>query len=328
MIDRILLFPYFLTLKVRHFLYDKGLLKSYKYDIPVISVGNITVGGTGKTPHTELIVKKLLQQNYPNITVVSRGYGRKTSGFRVVKTDDNYKDVGDEPLQIKRKYPSVTVAVDSSRKRAIDTLLAFPEEKRPGIVILDDAFQHRKVTPSTSIVLVDYNRPIFSDFLLPLGRLRDLPSRISAADIVIVTKIPWYDENPDENLWRKKLHLKPSQKIYFSRIEYSGVHTVFPIEGDSRYIYSPKAILFTGIANNQPFIDYLNSQYQLEGIFKFADHKNYKKRHIRRIEAMAQQFPTAAIITTEKDAQRLRHLPYLSDDFKKRLLYLQIKVEI
>ena len=329
MFDKILLFPYYLTLKVRHKLYDSGILKSYKYDVPIISIGNITVGGTGKTPHTEFIIRTLLEENPDKrIAVISRGYGRKSKGLKIVSTDDNYRDVGDEPLQIKRKYPSIIVVVDSNRSRAINILLGYQQKQRPEVILLDDAFQHRKVTPSTSIVLVDYNRPIFSDFLLPIGRLRDLPGRISAADIVIVTKIPWYDENPSEEVWRKKLHLQPSQKLYFSKIEYSGIRTVFPDEGDPRYIYSPKAILFTGIANNQPFVDYMNSKYKLEGVWKFGDHKNYRRHHIRRIESLSRQYPTAAIITTEKDAQRLRYLPYLSEDFKKRLLYLEIKVSI
>lgn len=327
MIAKILLSPYYLVLNLRHLLYDKGLIRSYRYNVPIISVGNITVGGTGKTPHAELIIRHLLEV-YPRVALISRGYGRKTSGFRLVKQESSSKEVGDEPLQIKRKFPSVTVAVDSSRKRAIETLLAFPQDKRPSIIVLDDAFQHRKIIPSTSIVLVDYNRPIFKDTLLPIGRLRDLPRRISAADIVIVTKLPWYDDNPDETLWRKKLHLKSSQKLYFSRVEYCGIHPVFSDEGDPRYIYSPKAVLFSGIASNRSFVDYINANYHLEGIFKFPDHKNYNKFNIRRIESLAQQFPTSAIITTEKDAQRLRDLPFLSENFKKRLMYLEIKVVI
>lgn len=327
MIDKILLSPYYLTLKIRHWLYDSSKLKSYRYDVPVISIGNITVGGTGKTPHAELVIEELMKMGH-RVALISRGYGRKGKGYREVQTDDRYEDVGDEPLQIKRKFPSIIVAVDSSRKRAIDHLLSLEDSVRPTIFVLDDAFQHREIIPSTSIVLVDYSRPVFQDRLLPLGRLRDLPSRITKADIVIVTKVPWWDENPDKDLWRKKLHLREEQKLYFSRIEYCDLHPVFPESVDSRYIYSPKALLFSGIANNRPFIDYLVGKYQIMGVLKFIDHKNYTPREISKIESLGQQYPTAAIITTEKDTQRLRHLPYLSDDMKRRLLFLQIRVQI
>lgn len=327
MIDRILLFPYYLTLKLRHCLYDSGKLKSYSFPIPIISIGNITVGGTGKTPHAELVIGELLDRGY-RVALVSRGYGRKTKGYRLVEVKDNYTDVGDEPLQIKRKFPLVTVAVDSSRKRAIETLLSLPEGERPTVIVLDDAFQHREVIPSTSIVLVDYSRPIFQDRLLPLGRLRDLPERIKCADIVIVTKVPWYDERPKEEVWRKRLHLREGQQLYFSKIEYCDIYPVLPEFGDNRYLYSSKAILFSGIANNKPFIDYLVGKYQIIEVLKFIDHKDYTPRDISRIEALAKEYPTAVVITTEKDAQRLRHLTYLSDDIKRRLLYLQIKVEL
>lgn len=326
MIDRILLFPYFLTLKLRHYLYDKGYKKSYKYDIPIISIGNITVGGTGKTPHAEMIIRELADKH--RVALISRGYGRKTKGYKVVEVGDNHLDVGDEPLQIKRKFPSITVAVDSSRKRAIDTLLSLPEDERPTVIILDDAFQHRQITPSTSIVLVDYNRPIFNDHLLPFGRLRDLPQRISAADIVIVTKTPWYDENPDPTKWRKQLHLSPEQKLYFSKIDYCDFKPVFPGIGDNRYIYSPKAILFTGIANNKPFVDYIVGKYHIEEILQFSDHKNFSTQDIKKIISLSRKYTTAAIITTEKDAQRLRYHPAVTQDLKRRLLYLEIIVSI
>ena len=170
-IDRLLLFPYAIVLAVRNLFYDKGVLKS----------------GTGKTPAVEMLIR--LYRDSRRIAVVSRGYGRKTKGFRTVSVEDNYRDVGDEPLQIKRKFPEVTVVVDASRRRAVDALAAMSPEVRPDLVILDDAFQHRKLRPDFSIVLVSAARPIFKDSLLPIGRLRDLPNQIRRADMVIVTKM-------------------------------------------------------------------------------------------------------------------------------------------
>ena len=215
MIDQILLFPYWLSLKLRHFLYDTGLKKVRSADVPTICIGNITVGGTGKTPHTEMLIRTLLQDDEwggKNIAVLSRGYKRKTKGFQQVTEDGTALAYGDEPLQIKKKFPGMTVAVDSNRIEGCD-FLSHPEKLQTAkkarkcidkslpasdLIILDDAFQHRALKPTLSIVLVDYNRPIFKDHLLPIGRLRDLPERISAADIIIVSKCP-----NEVNAWEK-----------------------------------------------------------------------------------------------------------------------------
>ena len=169
-IDRLLLFPYAIVLAVRNLFYDKGVLKSYPSVLPSICVGNITVGGTGKTPAVEMLIR--LYRDSRRIAVVSRGYGRRTKGFRTVSVEDNYRDVGDEPLQIKRKFPDVAVVVDASRRRAVDALAAMSPDVRPDLVILDDAFQHRRLRPDFSIVLVSSTRPVFKDSLLPIGRLR------------------------------------------------------------------------------------------------------------------------------------------------------------
>lgn len=215
MIDRILLFPYSLTLACRHALYNIGLFKSHKAAVPTICVGNITVGGTGKTPHTEMILRMLLEDEQwqdKNIAVLSRGYKRKSKGFQQVVLDGTTEDYGDEPLQIKRKFPQVTVAVDKSRKEGCmflsnpDLLQTSKKARRcihkdmpkADLIILDDAFQHRAIKPTLSIVLVDYGRPTFKDHLLPIGRLRDLPERIAAADIVIVTKCPSYIDEEEK----------------------------------------------------------------------------------------------------------------------------------
>ena len=212
--SKTLLFPYWLTLAIRNKLYDKGVLKSESFDIPVISVGNISVGGTGKTPHTEMLVS-LLSGKY-RIAVISRGYKRKSKGYHEVKATDDFSLCGDEPLQIKRKFPQIIVAVCKDRALAIRKVT---EEYGVNLIILDDAFQYRKIKPSCNILLVNYNRTIAGDNLLPIGRLRDLASQVKRADAVIITKCPdfgEFDGNQDEakgleaiaeqeKKWRKNL---------------------------------------------------------------------------------------------------------------------------
>lgn len=323
---KILLSPYYLILYIRHALYNWNLIRSRTFDKPVISIGNINVGGTGKTPHCELLVR-LLKDDY-KVAVISRGYKRKSKGFRIVSTEDSYKTVGDEPLQIKLKFPDITVAVDKSRSKAIERLNALPKDQQPDLYILDDAFQHRKIKPSRSIVLIDYYRPVWRDLLLPFGNLRDLPSRIKSADIIVVTKSPEYVPENDREMWRKRLKLKPEQSLLFSKINYSEPSPVHPETADSRYVYSKKAILFTGIVNNQPLINYLINSYQLFSVINFGDHHNFKKKDLRRIARISEKSPTSVLLTTEKDAQRVRNHPGLTSSLRSKLFYVPIEVSV
>ena len=357
MIDKILLFPYWLALKTRHFMFDCGLRKTSRTEVPSICVGNITVGGTGKTPHTEMLLRILTTDadwSDKNIAVLSRGYGRKTRGFQQVVTDGKAKEYGDEPLQIKKKFPHVTVAVDASRKEGCN-LLCHPEKiktlrktrkcmhkelPKSDLIILDDAFQHRKIKASVSIVLVNYNRPIFRDHLMPLGRLRDLPERLSAADIVIVSKCP-----PDLNAWEKSqwseaLGIKlydgseccgvradgKKQYIFFTKTDYDTPAPIFP-EGDQRYVYSKRLILFSGIANDTPFRHYLSSSYKIVKHISFSDHHKFSNGDIREIGHIAGGYPTSVVMTTEKDCQRVRDCSNISDNLKVRMFYTPIKSE-
>lgn len=349
MISNILLFPYYLALKVRHYLYNKGIKKSRSFPVPVICVGNITVGGTGKTPHTEMLIR-LLGGKY-NIAVLSRGYKRKSKGFKIAQTTDTFKEVGDEPLQIKQKFPQVTVAVCKNRCEGIEKLMALPSGSdninkgvavKPDMIILDDGFQHRKVTPHRSIVLVNYNNPIHKDNLLPIGTLRDLPEQIRRADCVIVTKSHVAVElegmidqertaqivKEEEAKWRKELGLSENQKLYFSIIKYVAPQPVFKDLGDMRYVYSGCAIYFTGIANDAEFKNSLVSKYKVLDSLKFADHKNFSRSDIRQINSWAKRNPMAAIFTTEKDSKRLVQSIGLSENVKARLFYIPIEVEV
>ncbi len=342
--SKILLFPYWLALKARHFLYDKGIKKSRTFPIPVICLGNITVGGTGKTPHTEMLIR-MLESRY-RIAVLSRGYKRKTKGFRIAAPGDTYAQIGDEPLQIKQKFPNITVAVCEDRCTGIDNLLALPEPSagkespfRPQVIILDDAFQHRRVKPSHSIVLVNWHRPIFNDNLLPLGQLRDLPEQIRRAQTVIVTKSPLFGEHdgfidqelaavqvaPVEKEWREKLQLRDDQKLLFSSIFYGNPLAVSS-EADLRYLHAGSAIFFTGIASDTEFRNHIMGMHKIQDSIKFPDHCSFSKSDIRQINNWAAKYPTAVVYTTEKDSKRLISNPYLSEDLKKRLFYIPIEV--
>ncbi len=325
-INKILLFPYYFALSFRHFLYDSRILKSCRPDIPVISLGNITTGGTGKTPHTEYLIRNLSPGF--RVAVLSRGYGRKSRGFRFVQTGDTPLVCGDEPLQIKRKFPEITVAVDEKRKRGIDMLLSLLPEERPQIIILDDGFQHRSITPTINIVLIDYNRPVSGDRLIPFGRLRDLPSRLKKADSVIITKCPGEPDEEEQIALRKREGILDKQSLFFSMIDYSDPQPLF--EGaDKRYAYSRFAIVVTSVANPVPLYYYIrNSGKIINAKLSFPDHHNFSRSDINRINRWASEFPKCGIYTTEKDSQRLSVMDKLSDDVKKRLFYVPICVKV
>ncbi len=357
MIDTILLFPYWLTLKLRHAFYNIGLFKSHEADVPTICVGNITVGGTGKTPHTEMILRMLLESEEwkdKNIAVLSRGYKRKSKGFQQVMAEGTAEEYGDEPLQIKRKFPDVTVAVDKSRKEGCrfltDPELLKTSKKarrclnkdipKADIIVLDDAFQHRALKPTFSIVLIDYGRPTFRDHLMPIGRLRDLPERISAADIVIVTKCPTYIDDSQRGKWAHNLGIREydpatgegrkkngkTQKILFTSIAYDTAQAVFP-EGDPRYLYAQRLILFSGIANDEPFRRYLCGNYKIVKHFNFPDHHEFTRSDMHSIRNAADDFPTSVIMTTEKDCQRVRDCRFVPGSMKPKMFHAPIKVE-
>lgn len=340
--SKMFLFPYWLTLKIRHWLYDTGRMKGKSYPVPVICIGNVTVGGTGKTPHVEMMIRLLQDRN--NIAVLSRGYKRKTKGFHLLEESDTARICGDEPLQIKHKFPGIMVAVCEDRRKGIEEILNIigQESEKPWIILLDDAFQHRKVIPSKNILLVDWNRPIDEDELLPLGNLRDLPEQKKRADIVIITKCPQMgfmegilvDESvreavvQQEVIWRKKLNLKPEQALFFTSIEYCTPQGVFPEECNKRYKYSKEAVAFSGIATNQDFFNHVELNFKMKAAISFADHRNYKQSDISHIDSLARNNPLAVVLTTEKDSKRLAGSRYINKELKTKLFYVPIQVNI
>ena len=356
MIDKILLSPYYLVLKIRHAMYNKGFIfKSHEAEVPTICIGNITAGGTGKTPHTEMLLRTLQQSDdwgFRNIAVLSRGYKRKSKRFQQVSRDGTASFYGDEPLQIKKKFPAITVAVDKNRVEGC-RFLCHPDqletskkarkcinkEMSPSeLIVLDDAFQYRKLKASYNIVLVDYNRPLNKDMLIPLGHLRDLPSRLRMADAVIITKCPHYMEDSDRAEFLEKMgyhDFDPAlceavnkkggkQKVFFTCINYQPLVQIYE-EGDTRYIYSKKLILFSGIAKDTPLRQFLSDKYKIVKRFKFADHHTYSGSDVRTIEASTKVNPTAVVATTEKDAQRLVDCKKVTPRLKERLFQIPIE---
>lgn len=314
---------YRLILALRHAAFDKGWKKSFEASVPTVCIGNITVGGTGKTPFTEMVLRKLLSSDrwaYSNIAVLSRGYKRRSRGFQKVSRESAASFAGDEPLQMARKFPSVTVAVDKNRVRGCEKLSSDGAD----IIVLDDAFQYRRLRASLNIVLVDYNRPIFTDKLLPWGRLRDLPSRIYKADAVVVTKCPPALTDWDRSEWRRFLRLRDGQQLFFTTIGYGSPEPVFP-EADTRYTYSHRLILVSGIANDAPFKSWLSDTYKIVRHLAFKDHHKFTRADVRAISAAVKENPTACLMTTEKDAQRLRDLKNVPETIRKRLFYIPVE---
>lgn len=314
---------YRLALKLNDALWRSGRRKSRAAQIPTVVIGNITVGGTGKTPHTEMVLRLLLESGEwgaNEIAMLSRGYRRSTRGYRIVDAGSTAQESGDEPLQIKKNAPWATVAVCKDRLEGCRRL---GEEEGARIVVLDDAFQYRKLKATVSIVLVDWNRPVSKDRVLPWGKLRDLPGRLSDADIVIVTKCP--DDLTEEEAadFRRGLDVPP-ERVFFTSIAYCDPQAVFP-EGDRHYLYSKHAVMFTAIANDKPLRWQLMSSYRIFRRFSFPDHHPFSRKDVMRIADAALEAPVAVVMTTQKDAQRLLDCKKVPDVLRSRTFAVPIE---
>lgn len=320
---------YGLGVFVRNEMFDLGLLKSRSFDIPVISIGNITVGGTGKTPHTEYLIRLLCKQF--KVAVLSRGYKRRTKGFVLANAQTPMQDIGDEPFQIKEKFPDIYMAVDKDRCHGIDQLCN--ENIAPGteVILLDDAFQHRYVKPGINILLIDYHRMITEDKLLPAGRLREPQRGKSRANIVIVTKCPRDIKPMGFRVISKALNLYPYQKLYFSTFRYGNLKAAFPQNAD-RHLSSIEKdehiLLLTGIASPEQMILDLKRYTRNITPLTFGDHHYYSDHDLQTVQSTFAKMPDKKmIITTEKDFSRLKGLK-LSEDILQHLYVLPIEVEI
>jgi len=316
----------------RNKMFDFGILAQLEFDIPVLVVGNIAAGGTGKTPHTEYLVD-LLRYRF-NIAVLSRGYNRRTSGFILATPKSTAKDKADEPYQIYRKFgKDVTVAVCEDLCKGIDELSAI--DPSINLVILDDAFQHRYVKPTVAIVLTEHSRPVFSDSVLPAGRLRESSGSLKRADIVIVTKCPPEMRPMDYRLFVKHLNMFPWQKLYFTKYAYGSPVAVFPDKAGTAPFFnamteSDHILAMAGVANPAPFIKYIKGYRAKVRALIFPDHHNFDRQDIRRLLEKCKSMPDPErtfIITTEKDAMRLRSLAFVPRSLAQRLFYIPVKVE-
>lgn len=315
-----------------NWLYDSNIRKQYSYELPVISVGNVTVGGTGKTPHVEYIVDALSDRY--NIAVISRGYKRSTKGFILASPTSTPEQIGDEPYQIYRKYSDrVKVAVSKDRKEAIEKVLElFPDTN---LIILDDAYQYRSIKPLVSILLLDYHRPIDKDTLLPLGRLREPRHSTERADMIIVTKCPSYMSPIEFRTYSKSVKCLKFQKLFFSSIGYKDIVPVFAENNPYRthlesLMDDDSVLLVSGIAHPRSFVTYFKKFPFKVRVLRFPDHHNFTTTDLRKIEDYYKRMKgkKKIIVTTEKDAVRLMHNPYFPHELKPYIYYLPIKINM
>lgn len=320
---------YGLAVIIRNELFELNILKTRRFDIPVISVGNITVGGAGKTPHVEYLIRLL--KDKMKVAVLSRGYKRKSRGYVLAGNNTPMREIGDEPYQMKIKFPDIRVAVDKKRCEGIDRLTTDEETKDTDVILLDDAFQHRYVQPGINILLVDYHRLIIYDKLLPAGRLREPLSGKHRADIVIITKCPDTLNPIDYRVLSKAMELYPFQQLYFTKLEYCPLEPIFHkgLFMPLTEIRGKNVLLLTGIASPRQLETDINAYTGNNAltILSFPDHHSFTQKDIRRInEAFAGMEAPRMIITTEKDQARLMGIETLSDDVKDNIYALPIKV--
>jgi tetraacyldisaccharide 4'-kinase len=332
-LKNILLYPvsllYGLITSIRNFLYDTRILPSVEFPFPVICVGNITVGGTGKTPHTEYITRLL--KDYFKVAILSRGYKRKTSGFWEATSSSLVSEIGDEPMQIFRNFPDVAVTVDGNRVRGVKMILEeYPDTE---VIILDDGFQHRSIKPGFSILLSDYERLISNDHMLPYGNLRESKVNMRRADMILITKSPENISPIQRRIIVKEIDKSPYQNLYFTAFNYKPPVPVFTNE---RAAGQPEVtsghgsgiVLVTGIANPLPLKEYLDKSYSEIKHLSFPDHHNFDEKDLKTIASAYNELKSAQryLFTTEKDAVRLREFTNIAEPYRSAFFYIPIGI--
>lgn len=309
---------------MRNYFFDKGLTRSFKFDFPVITVGNLSTGGTGKTPHIEFIIR-LLKGTYTT-GVVSRGYGRRTKGFLLVEETSQAREVGDEPLQIKQNHPETNVAVGEERILAIPSLLHEAPETQ--VVLLDDAYQHRYVKAGLNILLSDYNKPFYNDFVLPSGNLREFRYGYKRADAIIVTKCPADLSKSQKQDIIKQINPTSTQKVFFSHLKYGNAYSFASPQNKLPQGQKTQVLFFAGIANAQPLEQYLKENFEAFTIHKLPDHVPYNEYRLSEIKKQFEGMPgqNKIMLTTQKDAVKLA-LPALKEEIAAWPLFV-LPVEV
>lgn len=316
----------------RNWLYDNGVLKSESKNTALISVGNITVGGTGKTPHAEFVIREL--HSLFRVALLSRGYGRRTKGFYLLNENTNYEMSGDEPFQISQKFPDIPVAVCENRSMGVDKLL----ELYPNLdaIILDDAFQHRKISAGFSILLTDYNRLHTRDSLLPGGNLRESVKGGKRAGIIVVTKCPDSIKPIEMRVLEHELLLGMHQEVFFSGLSYDEPFPLFIEQAEEHWLFSKiqlkkaSVMLVTGIVSNNKITEYLKKFTSDVECISFGDHHDFSKKELQYLEKKFFTNPASEklILTTEKDAARLINHKDLPETLKKYIFVLPVRVNI
>lgn len=323
---RIILLPlsglFWIGVSLRNLAYNIGVLPSKKYKIPVICVGNLSVGGTGKSPHVIMVADIL--KNEMSLAMLSRGYGRKTSGLRIANYSSKVYDVGDEPLQFFNRFKNkIVVAVSENRVTGIDHLM---DLYRTTGVLMDDGYQHRAVKPGFSVLLTTFNEPYTSDFLLPAGNLREPRIGAKRADVIIVTKCPDKFTTKQRDNIIAKIKPKQNQKVYFSKVVYSKSAIGYRYSLKTEEWKDYDVLLITGIAKSEPLVEYARSQFKSVKHNNYPDHHNYTVDDIMKIDQEFERMKSLhkIILTTEKDYMRLKDESALIEN----LFYLPIEVEL
>ena len=311
---RKILFPFSLmyggVMLLRNGLYDSGILKTHRYELPVICVGNLSVGGTGKSPMVEYLISLLKEDR--KLATLSRGYKRTTTGFHLLSGKEKASETGDEPLQFKKKFPEVLVAVDEKRSHGIEKLL----ELEPEVILLDDAFQHRRVTAGLHILLTAFDNLYSADFMLPTGNLREPVQGAGRAQIVVVTKCPEILRKEEKQQIKQQLQLHRGQELFFSRVGYGEAALSASSYRELHELKAVEFCLVTGIANPEPLTEYLEKNGLHFSHLAFPDHHNFSASELQEIRRRP------LILTTEKDYMRLKgEIP------EEKLFYLPIRTE-
>ncbi|MBV7269988.1 tetraacyldisaccharide 4'-kinase [Winogradskyella luteola] len=313
---RTILFPivpiYYTVTWLRNWLYDKGIKSSKRFDLPIICVGNLSTGGTGKTPMIEYLIRLLKDQK--SVATLSRGYKRITDGFVLADENATADTIGDEPYQFFKKFRDIKVAVDGNRQNGIEELMSL--EIKPEVILLDDAYQHRKVKAGFNILLTAYHKPYYEDIVLPTGNLREPRSGAKRADVIIVTKCPEDISEVEKTRIVQRLKIRKHQEVAFSYIDYS--EKVISKTNELKLSSLPKFTLVTGIANARPLVEFLKNKRLDFNHIEYPDHYSFKPSDIEMLEKRG------LIITTEKDYVRLSN----NESLDENLYYLPIQIKI